>query len=246
MSFVRGIVWNRIRALSVRYAVLSDVHGNLPALEAAVKALQRKGVDRWIHAGDAVGYGPWPNECVRLLESLDAIAVAGNHDLAVLGRLDVSRYHRIARRLISWTQSVLADDTREWLDALPLRADAHRVVVAHGSLDDPTEYVRTRERAARDLARVDPAATLVLGHTHVPWWYDRRLLNPGAVGQTRDERVVARVALLNPDERAADLREVRYDVGRVRRELWRRGLPFATYRWPPPLTARIAARFLTG
>lgn len=225
----------------MRYAVLADVHGNLPALEAAVAVLEHERTDAWIHAGDAVGYGPWPNECVRLLASLDAVAVAGNHDLGVLGRHDVSRYHRIARRLIEWTRAVLAADARRWLEALPVQASGEGVVVAHGTLDDPSEYVRTPAHAARELARMPSTETLVLGHTHIAWWYDGRLLNPGAIGQTRDDHLLARFAVLDTAAKTAELREVQYDVARVRRELLRRGLPFGTYRWPPSNAARLTA-----
>jgi putative phosphoesterase len=224
----------------MRIGVVSDVHANLPALEAVLAALSSARVERVVHAGDVVGYGPWPNECAALLR--DVRGVAGNHDLAVLGRLDYSRYDRIARRAIDWTREALTPESRAYLEALPARLDEERLVVTHGSLDSPEDYVRTPAQADAQLARVPGDAVLVLGHTHHPLWHRGRLLNPGAVGQSRDGRLVAYYALLDLDAGTAELKEVPYDVARVRRELRRRGLPPGTYRWPPSLAARVVAR----
>jgi predicted phosphodiesterase len=155
----------------VRYGVLADIHGNLHALRAVLSALGREGVDRYLIAGDLVGYGPHPNECVELVAGLDAVCIAGNHDLIALGRLSDDRCPELARRSLRWTRGVLADDARHFLNSLPLRATAPGgIVMAHGSLDDPQEYTRKPRQAAAQLSRLSQngwdAHILLLGHTH--------------------------------------------------------------------------------
>ena len=89
----------------MRYGVLADIHGNLHALRAALGALGREGVDRYLIAGDLVGYGPNPNECVELVAGLDAVCVAGNHDLIALDRLSDERCPELARQSLRWTRT---------------------------------------------------------------------------------------------------------------------------------------------
>jgi len=241
--------------VTVRYGVLSDVHGNLPALEAALAALASLGVDGYLVAGDLVGYGPFPNECVAAVAALAPVCVAGNHDLIALGRLSSERCIPLARRSLEWTRSVLGAEARAYLAALPLRADAAggRVVVAHGSLDDPSEYTTRPEQAAAQLERLaagSPAAQiLLLGHTHRPWACDdagvvlrvrsngslalrevrRVVLNPGAVGQSRQRLVRARFVVLDLERMTASYHAVPYDTARCRRALRSHGLHARSY-----------------
>src|SRR4051812_47570828 len=126
----------------MRCGVVADIHANLHALEAVLAALGRAGVERYLCAGDLVGYGPRPNECVARVAGLDAVTVAGNHDLIALGRLDSSGLGPLPARTLEWTVDALDDASRRFLESLPLRASVDGVVIAHGSLDDPSEYVR--------------------------------------------------------------------------------------------------------
>jgi predicted phosphodiesterase len=201
----------------MRYGVLADIHGNVQALQAVTAALGRIGVDRYLCAGDLVGYGAQPNECVEMIAGLEPICVAGNHDLMALGELSEERCIPLARRSMGWTRKVLSDDARAYLASLPRRAEAaDGVVVAHGSLNDPEEYVLRVDQAAVQighLAREHPGARiLVVGHTHRAFASDGSstplneagvgelalngspawLLNPGAVGQWRERRALAR------------------------------------------------------
>jgi predicted phosphodiesterase len=229
----------------VRYAVLADIHANLHALDAVLAAVQAEGVDGYLVAGDLVGYGAFPNECVERIAGLDAACVAGNHDLIVLGELGDERCIPLAKTSLAWTRDVLSGDARAYLAALPRSLEAGPVVIAHGSLDDPQEYTRTPSQAIAQLAKLErehpDARILVVGHTHRPWACDaggrepdrrgslglpeeRLLLNPGAVGQSRDFRVRAYYLLLDLDERVAEFRAVRYDTRASRDALRARGL----------------------
>src|SRR4051794_8712672 len=138
----------------MRYGVISDVHSNLHALEAVLGALERERVDQIICAGDLVGYGPRPNECVERIASLrrPAGVIAGNHDLMAIGRLPTEGLGPLPKQTIDWTVDVLAQDARSYLETLRnSEITDHGVVVAHGSLDDPVEYVFDGTAARRQL-----------------------------------------------------------------------------------------------
>ena len=250
----------------MRYGVISDVHGNLPALERVLDALRRAAVDRVLCLGDLVGYGPSPNACVARVAELDCIVVAGNHDLMAVDRLE-DHGSPLARLTMDWTRSVLGEDARTYIEALPLRREVgSEIVMTHGALGDPGRYVwRSKDAAAQldELGRVAPGADLLLlGHTHSALAYgrsggtrlahrrgrvalaasERFLLNPGSVGQSRQWSGTARFLVLDLEQRSAQFDAVRYDATMVRAELRRHGLPAkASHRRP---TAWRAARRL--
>jgi predicted phosphodiesterase len=233
----------------MRYGVISDIHANLDALDATLAFLATQDVDGYLCAGDLVGYGPLPNECVRRVLALGGPCVAGNHDLIALGRLSEARCIPLAQESLRWTREVLDDDARTLLSGLPLEATVDGIAIHHGSARDPEEYVVTETQALAtldDLRDVAPQADiLILGHTHRPMAVGRRrgsllhggegtvslprdepvLLNPGAVGQSRSRDVRARAMVLDLAERLATFHAVEYDAAGCREALRRRGLP---------------------
>ncbi len=230
----------------MRYGVLADIHGNMRALRVALETLEREGVDRYLVAGDVVGYGPEPNECVEAVASLDCVCVAGNHDLIAIGRLSDERCESLAQHSLRWTRRVLSEEARKVLGGLPLQATTDDgVVIAHGSLHDPQEYTTRPAQASDQLTRMTEelrgSRILVLGHTHRPWAFARRSgslstrgelvlpdeavhLNPGSVGQSRELRVRARCLLLELDENSATFFAPAYDVAGCRAALRHHGL----------------------
>jgi predicted phosphodiesterase len=234
----------------MRYGVVADIHANLHALRAALARLRREGVDAWLCAGDIVGYGPHPNECVETIAGLGGVCVAGNHELLIERQLDERTVGRLARETITWTRAVLRDDCRAYLAALPLVATAPAVVMTHGSLRGPHEYVRSEFDAARQfclLGSEHPVArVLILGHTHEPWVYgeragtlargpagavalppgDRYVINPGAVGQSRERARAPSALCMTLDLEPAGVRLLseRYDVRACQAALRRHGL----------------------
>jgi predicted phosphodiesterase len=251
----------------MRYGVISDIHGNLPALQAAVSHLKREGVDAWLCIGDIIGYGPNPNECVETVAELAAIAVAGNHELIILKQLTDSRSGRLAQETQPWTDSVLRDDCRAYLARLPRVVSSTGFVMAHGSLDDPEEYLTRAPRAADQLGRLEvehPSASLLLvGHTHRPWAYSAErgtidsspegqvplghhplLLNPGSVGQSRmrERTPRARFLLLDLERRWARFYRTAFDVGASRAALREHGLPDACIHVHPGLVSTARRR----
>ncbi|MFL5782435.1 MAG: metallophosphoesterase family protein [Thermoleophilaceae bacterium] len=227
-----------------RIGVIADVHGNLPALELVLAELDRAGVERILCAGDVVGYGPFPNECVARVRESAAACVAGNHDLMAVGRLEQGRPGGLVRQTMEWTRGVLAPDARGWLEELPGSVTEEGLVMAHGSLSDPTVYVYADD-SAEQLAAVPPGALLVLGHTHEPLVFgerrgrvlerragevaieagERLLVNPGSVGQPREWRALARFAVIDLGAGVVHHHAIRCDQARVRRALADAGLP---------------------
>ena len=221
---------------TVRYGVIADVHANLPALEAVLAAL-RADRGRRVRRAPATSSATGRSRTSAWTPSagLGAAVVAGNHDLIALGELSEDRCERLARESLRWTRAALDDATRDYLARLPRRLELPGgVVVAHGSLDDPQEYMLRVEQAAVQLDRLAEAASggriLVLGHTHRAFASDGRrltrrgrvalgagrrwLLNPGAVGQSREALVRARFMVLDLERREATFHAVRYDVRR--------------------------------
>ena len=246
----------------MRYGVISDVHANLHALEAALAALDREEVDAIICAGDLVGYGPRPNECVERIASLHlpAVVVAGNHDLMAIERLPTDGIGPLPLETIEWTAETLSDDARRYLEGLPgSEATDDGVVVAHGSLDDPVEYVFDAAAAREQLdlleERHPSARVLILGHTHRPQAVaadaepaadgeltldrERWLLNAGSVGQSREREALARALVLDLHRRTARFLALEYDARATKRELRAAGLPEHACHLAPGRSARV-------
>lgn len=245
----------------MRIGLLSDVHANLPALRAALRALQDRGVDRLLVAGDIVGYGGQPNECIVELADAGAGCVLGNHDLFVLDRLPPTRFPEVARRSADVTRSLLSSDSRSFLGSLPLTLRLENMIIAHGSLDDPEEYVVSRSRAAQLLSRLPQEApgsdTLILGHTHRQclWSADRdtrrprgriavtapALINPGSVGQSRqrERSPKVRCALYDSGARSVEFIHLSYDVESSRAILRKLNLPDVCLHAPPSARRQV-------
>ena len=237
----------------MRYGVIADVHANLHALDATLAFLSTQYVDRYLCAGDLVGYGPLPNESVRRVLDLGGPCVAGNHDLIALGRLGDERCIPLARASLRWTRGVLDPPVRAILAGLPLTDRPGGLVLCHGWLEDPQQYVVGEQEAVARLREAPDADIVIVGHTHRPMAVAARtgtllrgasgtvrlppgepvLLNPGAVGQSRSADPNARAMVLDTDARTAAFHELPYDVAACREALCERGLPPNACHLPP-------------
>jgi predicted phosphodiesterase len=234
----------------VRAAVISDIHGNLHALEAVLASVAADSPDVVWCLGDLVGYGPRPNECCTLVAERADVCLIGNHDLGVLGRLDLEDFSLDAAASARWTASVLEDEPRTYLESLEPQSSHGDVGLYHASARDPVwEYVLTPLAALASFAEAD-ARLLLVGHSHVALAFGlaenrletricpggteldlsgdgRWILNPGSVGQPRDGDPRAAYMLLDLDGGLADYRRVEYPVERTQEEIRERGLPEA-------------------
>jgi predicted phosphodiesterase len=239
----------------MRIAVLSDIHGNLPALEAVLEALAP--YDAVWQLGDVVGYGPQPNEVVTRLAAENARGVRGNHDAAAVGDLGTKAFNDDARAAVEWTAGRLQPKTKAWLSALPQRETVDGFTLVHGSPRDPIwEYIVSIAAARANLEAFDTGHCLV-GHTHVPLAFRqagvtvealipddsatldlderRTIINPGSVGQPRDGDPRACAMLLDTERKALEWRRVEYPIERVQQLMTRARLP-----------ARLVARLTFG
>src|SRR5690349_1058024 len=151
----------------MRVAVVSDIHSNLHALDAVLAAIEAEEPDELWCLGDLVGYGPRPNECCATIAERADVCLAGNHDLAVRGTIDLEEFGGEAAVAARWTREVLEPEAQALLDRLEPEGSAHGVALYHGSARDPIwEYVLSDEGALATLELTDASLVLV-GHSHV-------------------------------------------------------------------------------
>lgn len=225
----------------MRLALISDVHGNLPALKAVLNNIdEEEEVDAVVCAGDIVGYGPWPGECLERIRERCAVVVQGNHDRTVETPAEYS-HNEMAMGGLKYAKRELDDDQREWLANLPPRTTIaggqFRLVHSHPDSDHLGRYVRPR--AFPEMRPyLDDYDGLVLGHTHVQHRANvdgKLIVNPGSVGQPRDGDPRAAYAVLDAENATVDLHRVEYDVDAVIDRVETLGLP-----------RRIGTRLLDG
>ncbi len=229
----------------MRAAVISDIHSNLHALEAVLADIDSEAPDEIWCLGDVVGYGPRPNECCDLIRERAALSLCGNHDMAVLGTLDVDEFTGDAATAARWTSTVLGAEQRAWLAPLSPIGRREGAQLFHASARDPVwEYVLSEQAALANLLETEEPMVLV-GHSHIALaigWdgrllegglspggieierKDRRwLFNPGSVGQPRDGD--RRAAWLLVEDGRATFRRVDYDIEQTQKEIREAGLP---------------------
>lgn len=195
-----------------RIGLISDIHANAVAFEAVLDDMPA--VDALVCAGDVVGYGPSPGQCIELIRERDMPTVEGNHDRAVVNGQPIESGDQYANLTLS-------DEKQAWLQALPrdrLLFD-NRLKVVH---DHPEERNRYTPPAAFDPILVGDEDVLVLGHTHIQHaevFDDGIVVNPGSVGQPRDKNPDAAYAVVDLDTLSVDLHRVSYDIEAVQRRI---------------------------
>lgn len=212
----------------MRVGLISDIHGNLCALEAVLEDMPD--VDRIICAGDIVGYGPQPAACLDRVRDVCSLVVQGNHDRAV-ERPESYAHNEKARAGLAHAQRDLSDGQRQWLADLPPRtafaSGAYKLAHSHPSPDQQGTYVMPRH-FPKMRPHLDAHDGLVIGHTHIQHQAridDRLIVNPGSVGQPRDGNPDAAYAILAPTEQAVEMRRAEYDIDTVIKRTEEAGLP---------------------
>lgn len=215
----------------MRIGLVSDIHANLPALEAVI--VDMPPVDDVVCVGDVVGYNAWPAECVERIRSLASVTVQGNHDRAV-ETPERYAHNEMAKAGLEHARSELNDAQRRWLSELPFCVDIaeseYLLVHSHPDEQRRGSYVRPRQFPEM-RPHLDDYDGLILGHTHIQHeaTIDGRLVvNPGSVGQPRDGDPQAAYAVLDTETNTAELHRVAYDIGRAQTFAERVGLPERT------------------
>jgi predicted phosphodiesterase len=233
----------------VKIALLSDVHANLPAFRAVLDDIGEAGVEETWCLGDLVGYGAQPDECVALAAESCDLCLIGNHDLAVLDKLDISEFSTHAAAAALWTRDHIGDEAVAFLSGLEPADTSRDIALYHASPRDPIwEYVLST-LAAEMCIELMEARVGAIGHSHVALWFHRDdggttgeparggielaigegdwLLNPGGVGQPRDGDPRAAWLLLDTDAWTAGWRRVEYPIDEAARSIEDAGLPRA-------------------
>lgn len=213
----------------MKIGFISDVHANLPALEAVMHDMRSRNVGPIYCAGDILGYYTYPDEVVELLRSRGVHCIAGNHDRAVL--VGTKGMNSIAAAAIEWTRQHISPSTYDFVRNLPnsIHRPVEEVMVAvhHGSPRQMSEYV-FEEHVSDELLAIAGARLLVLGHTHIPYMVqfpNGHIINPGSVGQPRDGDPRASYMILDSSEWTFTLIRVAYDHRSVMESVRENGLP---------------------
>ena len=230
----------------MRYAVVSDIHSNLEALGGVFSRLRP--ADGLLCLGDIVGYGPNPNECVEMIRGRATATVLGNHDLAAIDGFGLPFFNPAAREAIQWTQTVLSEQNRGWLNELGYEFRMPEFLMVHGAPVNYFEYILDVDAATRAFNATD-APLILVGHTHIAEYYAqspdgtishkhfqhggsveldeglRYIVNVGSVGQPRDLNPQASFAFYEPGERRVTVERFDYPIEAVQQKIGDANLP---------------------
>lgn len=235
----------------MRYLIFTDIHGNLEALLAMFKSIQKKRIDHYIFLGDLVGYGASPNEVIQKITALKPLSIIrGNHDKAVSGLDSVQTFNPIAASAIFWTKRNITAKNLEYLIRLkqsPEIVDG-TITICHGAPFDEDYYIFGEFDAAEAFSYIQTPVCF-FGHTHFPFVYSFRegnvegtflegnaneirlekgvtyLINPGSVGQPRDRNPRAAFAVYDSEARVVRFHRVEYDIDEAKKKIIGEGLP---------------------
>jgi predicted phosphodiesterase len=229
----------------MRFAIFSDTHSNLEALEAVLADARERRCTHFVCLGDIVGYNANPHECVERIRELDCPTVKGNHDEQASLPLSTSDFNELAERAIQWTRDNLTEEDKQWLRALPLQKKVRDFTIVHATLDTPAQwgYVFNNLDAAASFT-YQHTTVCFFGHTHVPMvfirdegvrreWIDhirieptkKYLINMGSVGQPRDGNWRAAYCIYDIENNLVEQLRVKYDLAVAQQKIIKAGLP---------------------
>ncbi|HOW42527.1 MAG TPA: metallophosphoesterase family protein [Candidatus Omnitrophota bacterium] len=231
----------------MRYAVFSDIHANLEALDAVLQACRCQRIDAYLCVGDIVGYGADPAACIDRTRSVANVIVAGNHDWAVCGQTDIATFNPFACAAIEWTRTALSAPERAFLASLPLTFANADCTLTHGTLHEPEQFhYLTDGFIAWPTFRLLQTTVCFIGHTHIAGVFmegadrqacrisdtafvaqpgNRYIVNVGSVGQPRDSHPAAAYCIFDSQELTVNILRVDYDIAAARKKIIAAGLP---------------------
>ncbi|HID96246.1 MAG TPA: metallophosphoesterase [Candidatus Latescibacteria bacterium] len=230
----------------MHYAIISDIHGNLQALRAALEVLEQKSIDQYVCLGDIVGYGANPNECVHLIRTLTDKVLIGNHDHAALGLTDIDYFNPYAREAVVWTAEQLSPESKDFLGRLPFKLERGGYLFVHSTPGRPEQwrYILSPYQA---LEAFDEFGGVVcfIGHSHQPvvfirgrdrveWTIsdsvslspgERYIVNVGSIGQPRDGDPRASFCIFDADKGEIEIIRSEYDIAAAQKAIRQADLP---------------------
>jgi predicted phosphodiesterase len=229
----------------MRFAIFSDVHANLEALEAVLADAHERKCTHFVCLGDVVGYNANPHECVERIREMDCPIVKGNHDEQASLAKSSTGFNELAERAIQWTRDNLTAKDKEWLRDLPLQKQVRDFTIVHATLDTPAQwgYVFNNFDAATSFT-YQYTRVCFFGHTHVPVVFIRDggvrrertehvrmetskkyFINTGSVGQPRDGNWRAAYCVYDTDENLIEQLRVKYDLATAQKKIMKADLP---------------------
>lgn len=226
-------------------AIISDIHGNLPALQAVIAHIEHEGIHEKICLGDVVGYGAQPAECIDLMRDGYFRVIQGNHDAYVAADVDPEGISDLVSQSIHWTRQALSVGHRNWLRSLPLTLEADGYEAVHASLNHPDQwgYVLLADAAAQHFKHQRKDICFI-GHSHRPAMFvegeddglaltsleslrkgRKQVVNVGSVGQPSDKNPDACYLIYRPAQADVWWRRVPYDIEAAQRAIAEAGLP---------------------
>lgn len=231
----------------MKYAILGDIHSNLEALNEAIWELKKENIDVCFSIGDVVGYNANPKECIKIVKAICKKVVAGNHDWACIGKLDLNWFNDLAKSVILWTIKLLDEDEKNFLSALPLISEEDDFTLVHGTLFKPEKffYLDNLNYAWMCFQSLK-TPVLFLGHTHKPIIFSldnkgnisysfeekfflregmRYIINVGSIGQPRDGDPRACFCIYDKEEKTIEFRRISYDFKKTQEKILNNFLP---------------------
>lgn len=231
----------------MRYGIFSDIHSNLEALEAVIKALEKEEIDCFLCGGDIVGYAADPRECLEMVRGSADFVVAGNHDFGCAGLFDIEYFNPQAKEAILWTRDELSESQKAYLASLKLVYQDKNLALVHGSLFEPEKfYYLISEELAKKSFVLQRRKICFVGHSHVPGVFiqdksgniysakssfidieqDKSyIINVGSVGQPRDLKPGACFCIYDTEKKCVSVKRLAYDIKQAQRKIIEAGLP---------------------
>ncbi|MHB1048452.1 MAG: metallophosphoesterase family protein [Bacteroidota bacterium] len=222
----------------MKYAIISDIHSNLEALNKALAIIDERSVDEIVCLGDIVGYGANPNECVEIVRTRCSTVVLGNHDAAALDTSLAHDFNAIARKAVYWTADNLLPEHAEYLSTLPMTAKKENILFVHSSpqMPDAWDYIIDTGDAQMAFDYFEEKICFI-GHTHVPGIFSARgraknvmrdeqyIVNVGSIGQPRDGNPMLAFGIFDTDHWEYELIRSQYDIQTAVDKIFAAGLP---------------------
>ncbi len=234
----------------MKYGIISDIHSNVEALNAAISKMEDKGVESIICCGDIVGYGPDPEECITIFKELPIHSVIGNHDYAINCINEEQSFNTYARLAIRWTRKKLSKNSKTFLKNLPFFSEQENFTIFHGTFDEknPFKYLITAQDAVKNFTDIKTKIGF-FGHSHVAGYFiqtknkkinyysciegckltlqkdNQYLINVGSVGQPRDGNPEAAFAIYDTSGNTIEIVRFQYDIESVYKKIIKAHLP---------------------
>ncbi|WP_406542060.1 metallophosphoesterase family protein [Clostridium ljungdahlii] len=217
----------------MKIAIISDIHGNLEALKAALCDIEKKSIDTIICLGDLVGYGPYPNEVIQLVREKHILNILGNYDAAVLEKkFNYIRDNEVNKFCMPWAAEELSEENRDYLNSLPgeivLNFGSKKFHFVHGSNKSINEYLKENSKEAEEAMDVLEEDVLICAHTHIPYrkkYGDKILLNDGSIGKPKIGRPNGTYLIMEPGEDVkSSIVEFTYDYEKTVKAMEKEGI----------------------